>query len=97
MGGKSSRMDLDQIRTSVSEEMRHSLAQMAWYAPILEEMSAGMKKKIKSIIQASFPRTYSKWVYWNESSHNVNDWQERYWGGLENYARLIQLKQKYGL
>lgn len=98
LGGESSRMDLDQIQTSVSKEMRHSLAQIACYAPILEEMSVQEKENeitnIDKFARDIFEK-YSKWVYWNEPSHNVNDWQERYWGGMENYVKLLQVKLKY--
>ena len=42
-------------------------------------------------------KKYSKWVFWNEAQHNFpsNDWQERYWGGKNNYNRLLAIKKLY--
>jgi len=35
------------------------------------------------------------WVYWNESPHNLPDWQSRYWGGMEAYQQLLEVKHAY--
>ena len=39
-------------------------------------------------------KTLSSSVYWNDPSHNFpkNDWRERYWGGMDNYNRLLKVK-----
>ncbi|RNA00102.1 FAD-linked oxidase [Brachionus plicatilis] len=41
-------------------------------------------------------KKYSNWVYWNEPEHNFpqNDWKERYWGGMDNYNKLLDIKVK---
>ena len=42
-------------------------------------------------------KKYNNWVFWNEPNHNFpsNDWTSRYWGTLDNYNRLLAVKQKY--
>lgn len=46
----------------------------------------------------SILKKYNKWVYWNEPQHNFpteDDWKDRYWGGLDNYNKLLSVKQQY--
>ena len=42
-------------------------------------------------------KKYSNWVFWNEPLHNFpkDDWRERYWGGMDNYNRLLAVKKEF--
>ena len=52
---------------------------------------------VMDTLSKSVYQKYSNWVYWNEPPHNFpnNDWQSRYWGGLDNYNRLLSIKRQY--
>jgi hypothetical protein len=41
------------------------------------------------------PQGVDGWVFWSEAQHNLEDWQNVYWGGAENYAKLRAVKDKY--
>ena len=100
LGGVSSTMDLNQVQTSVSKEMRTSLTAITCYSLIGDSDKVAVKKyqvEVMNQLAETIFKKYSNWVYWNEPQHEFpsNDWKERYWGGLDNYNRLLTVKTQY--
>lgn len=39
--------------------------------------------------------TVGKGMYYNEPDYYVEDWKEEFWGSMERYNRLLEVKKKY--
>ncbi|CAF0723005.1 unnamed protein product [Brachionus calyciflorus] len=99
LGGASSKMDPNSEKTSISKEMRNGLMAITCYSMMEESTPIDDKKyqvKVMDDFAEKILKKYSNWVYWNEPQHNFpkNDWKERYWGGIENYNKLLDIKIK---
>ena len=100
LGGASATMDLDRSQTSVSPDMRNALMAITCFSVLTVDLSVNDKKYQVSLMDnlaENVYKKYSSWVYWNEPQHNFpkGDWQQRYWGGMDNYNKLLSVKQKY--
>lgn len=100
LGGQSSTLDVNQTSTSVSKEMRTSIMAITCFSIMEQSNDVPFKKyqvEIMDKLSENVFKKYSKWVYWNEPQHNFpsNDWKERYWGNLDNYNKLLAVKNKY--
>jgi hypothetical protein len=102
LGGVSSTIDLNQITTSVALAMRQSSMALTCYSVIGYDDSVSTRKHQVNVMDnfgENILKKHNKWVYWNEPQHNFpassNDWKDRYWGGLDNYNKLLAVKQKY--
>ena len=99
LGGVSSTLDLDQEKTSVASDMRQGLMAITCVVAMDDNTSSDIRKYAVSIMNDFAERVlkkYSKWVYWNEPQHDFqsDDWKERYWGGMDNYNRLLAVKKQ---
>ena len=100
LGGVSSRIYLYQNSTLVSIQMRTSLMAITCFSALSDTSSSFERQyqvSLMDYLAENIFKKYSNCVYWNEAQHNFpnNDWQERYWGGLANYNRLVTVKQQY--
>lgn len=100
LGGFSSNLDLNQDKTSIALSMRQSLMALSCFSGMEDKNTVEERKYQVSVmdkLSETIFKKYSNWVYWNEPQHNfpANDWKERYWGGLENYNKLLAVKNKY--
>jgi FAD/FMN-containing dehydrogenase len=100
LGGMSSTIDLNQAKTSVALSMRHSLMALTCFSAMEDKNTVQVRKSqvlLMDKLSETILKKYSSWVYWNEPQRNfpANDWKERYWGGLENYNKLLAVKNKY--
>lgn len=106
LGGVSASMDPDGEFTTVAPAMRSSLISITCWIDMPKRHCMLIAKNDYSFVnyldefgdKILRPYGTDEWVYWNEPQHNfVNDedWQSRYWGGAEQYARLLKVKQTY--
>ena len=100
LGGASATIDLNQVNTTVATEMRTSLMALTCYSAMDDSSSVTDRKyqvDVMDNLAENIFKKYSKWVYWNEPQHNFpkDDWKERYWGGLPNYNKLLEVKKRY--
>jgi hypothetical protein len=77
--------------------MRTSLMALTCFSSLDVSMKLSDKMYQVSVMDSlaeSIFKKYSKWVYWNEPQHNFvnDDLRERYWGGIDNYNKLISVK-----
>ncbi|RNA01828.1 FAD-linked oxidoreductase -like [Brachionus plicatilis] len=99
LGGFSSTLDPSGEKTSISREFRNGLMGISCYS-MMEESTPVNEKRYQVELMDTFSenvlKKYSNWVYWNEPQHNFpqNDWKERYWGGMDNYNKLLEAKVK---
>jgi hypothetical protein len=86
--------------TSVSPQMRTSIMSISCGAALFSD-NTNSKRQTRLDTLTKFGentlRNYSNQVYWNEPMHDFpqNDWKERYWGGLANYNRMLNVKLQY--
>lgn len=105
LGGVSSNLDGSRTETSIGLEQRNSFMEV-YCTGELEGFSGDeivSQRKNMTIDLDMFAektlRTYSEAVYWNNPNHNFtvsnNDWKQRYWGGIDNYNKLVAVKNQY--
>ena len=99
LGGDSKNLDPNQELTSVAPAMRENIVSITCLALLFEDKTVQDQRKRIKLLQDfgdNTLRNYSKFVYWNEPTHDYpqNDWRERYWGSLENYQRMFKEKIK---
>lgn len=97
LGGASSMLDVNSEKTSISKDMRNGLMAITCFSMMDESTSVSDRRyqvEVMDHFAESILRKYSNWVYWNEPQHNFpkNDWKDRYWGGIENYNKLLKIK-----
>jgi hypothetical protein len=85
---------------SISSEQRNSFMEVFCTANLDEVETIEAKAELIDIIDKfgdEFLSIYSRAVYWNRPTHNFakDDWKERYWGGIETYNRLLNVKNVY--
>ena len=100
LGGVSATLDADRIQTCVSPQMRNALIAVTCYCLLIDSTSHDDRLYQISLMDTLSEKVYKKyndWVYWNEPLHNFaqDDWKSRYWGGLDNYNKLLSVKNKY--
>jgi len=103
LGGVAGQNDPDRSQTSVSQALRKG----DWYVNcMVNKMPTQTQDEFDKAVMdlqdygnTIYPKyAVDNFIYWNDALHthsNGNDWKERYWGGLDNYNRLLQVKQKY--
>lgn len=95
-GGISATLDPDRTLTSVPPAARNHIVQVAcnmrFTGPLIQEHIDYMDNFAEEVLR---PRSVQEWVYWNEGAHNFPDWKKRYWGGTEEYDRLLAVKLQY--
>ncbi len=100
LGGASSDMDKDGNETSVNPIMRKSVIALTcvkWFSQYISSEEKKQKIKVLHDWGENTLKKISNAVYWNEPNHDYpeNDWKERYWGSMENYNKLLEVKKKY--
>jgi hypothetical protein len=90
LGGQSSPLDINQTNTCVSNETRTSIMAITYFS-IMEQSNDVPTKKYQVEIMDKLSD------FCNEPQNNFssNDWKERYWGNLDNYNKLLAVKNNY--
>ncbi|KRX05608.1 FAD-binding, type 2 [Pseudocohnilembus persalinus] len=86
-------------KTTISSSLREASMMMTCYVQ-LENKSIQEKQELVQIMDNFSDnclqyQSINQFVYWNEPQHNVKNWTQRYWGGLQNYNRLLKVKKIY--
>ncbi|KAF9535189.1 FAD-binding domain-containing protein [Crepidotus variabilis] len=89
--------DFDPSATSINPEFRnavwHALVSYFWNYDATPASITQTYQKLEAQWATVRQRTPNAAVYYNEADVYEPDWQTRFWGN--NYARLLQIKNKY--
>lgn len=100
LGGVSKTLDPNNDLTTVSPLMRNAHVCMSCYVAWAANSTtrSDLVEKFDSWAYNVLYVEGTGWSYWNEPHHNAQSnsaWQNRYWGGAANYARLLAVKRTY--